>query len=394
MIPNPIFIVGSPRSGTSVFTWCLGQHSAILALEESNWLGPLTIDLAANFRTGGSRKEHSMLGMLGLSEDNFLSSIGGTIDCTILNSKEKIVEKSHQIALANPELVSADIRLIRSEPVLKTRWVDGTPEYSFYIFELLKLFPRAKFIHLLREPDAVAKSLLKFRGDCDSAALVSNSEEAYDYWLRTVRYCVEAEQALGPQLIARLNYDDLIRDPENSLRSVLGFLGESYEDVCLAPLNRRINSSYCDVGNAGHMAEVTDASNRAEACELSEKQRAAGMRFDDANAAGLLSEMRARYDGRVKERIGLWSQLNGARKLLDERQAELDQRAKWNLSLDEELRKCREELKRRDAELAERTAWAISLDKELKLCREAYEKRSLEFEERSAWSSTLKEEPE
>jgi hypothetical protein len=36
---KPIFIVGAPRSGTSILAWCLGQHPNILPQEESNWLG-------------------------------------------------------------------------------------------------------------------------------------------------------------------------------------------------------------------------------------------------------------------------------------------------------------------------------------------------------------------
>jgi hypothetical protein len=63
---KPIFVVGSPRSGTSILTWCLGQHSNILAQEESDRLGRFTLDLQAAYQTGTHRAERSQLGSLGV----------------------------------------------------------------------------------------------------------------------------------------------------------------------------------------------------------------------------------------------------------------------------------------------------------------------------------------
>jgi len=57
----PIFVVGAPRSGTSILTWCLGQHPNLLCLEESNWMAPFAVDLAVAFRRGSERGERSIL---------------------------------------------------------------------------------------------------------------------------------------------------------------------------------------------------------------------------------------------------------------------------------------------------------------------------------------------
>jgi hypothetical protein len=40
---KPIFVVGSPRSDTSILSWCLGQHPNILVLPESVWMGDFAI---------------------------------------------------------------------------------------------------------------------------------------------------------------------------------------------------------------------------------------------------------------------------------------------------------------------------------------------------------------
>jgi hypothetical protein len=73
--------------------------------------------------------------------------------------------------------------------------------------------------------------------------LVPNEEEAYKYWLRTVRACLKAEEAYGPHVVYRLRYTALLENPESTLRSLLDFLGEPYSAKCLEPLSDRINSS-------------------------------------------------------------------------------------------------------------------------------------------------------
>jgi hypothetical protein len=73
--------------------------------------------------------------------------------------------------------------------------------------------------------------------------LVPNEEKAYKYWLRTVKACIKAEEAYGPEVVYRVRYADLISNPEPAMRSLLDFLQEPYTGKCLEPLGQRINSS-------------------------------------------------------------------------------------------------------------------------------------------------------
>jgi hypothetical protein len=170
-----------------------------------------------------------------ISLDAFLAHLGQSINSLILAHRLEL-EKTRAAIPSLPEFMR------RALPGPKTRWVDGTPEYSFYIYALRKLFPEAVFIHVLRDVRDVSRSMLNFHR-LTGIQLVANEQEAYQYWLRTVKACAQAEQAYGSDVVRRLDYNTLIDDREPSIRSVLDFIGEPFNAQCLEPLNHQINSS-------------------------------------------------------------------------------------------------------------------------------------------------------
>jgi sulfotransferase family protein len=132
-----------------------------------------------------------------------------------------------------------DARLT-SDP--KARWVDGTPEYSSYICGLRKLFPEARFIHVVRDVTSVVRSLLNFFPDSRNR-LVANEQEAYNYWLRRVTACVEAERAYGPSVVYRVLYSDFTRSTGARHAIVARFPRGAIRCRMSRALVQRINSS-------------------------------------------------------------------------------------------------------------------------------------------------------
>jgi len=237
---KPIFVVGSPRSGTSILTWCLGQHPNMFPVPESNWMGEFAVNIAIAHQIGAARGIYSVLSAMDIQDDELFTAFGRSINELILRHRKHLERKretSTELKIDPRWLEAAS-----SAAGPKRRWVDGTPEYSFYICALHKLFPDAVFIHIFRDARAVARSMLNF-DRVAGTQLVANEQEAYSYWLRTVSACVEAEQAYGPKVIYRIHYADLIDNPESVMRSLLDFLDEPYAAKCLEPLAQRINSS-------------------------------------------------------------------------------------------------------------------------------------------------------
>ncbi len=238
---KPIFVVGSPRSGTSILTWCLGHHPNMLALPESSWMGEFAINVAISYDIGSARGDRSLLSAMDIQREEFFASFGENINTLILEHRKDLARKRARGSSPGTALPSA-FTTPRSASEPKARWVDGTPEYSFYICGLRKLFPKALFIHIVRDVTSVVRSMLNFHR-VTGIHLVANEEEAYNYWLRTVSSCLLAERAYGSRVVLRLRYSDFVDRSESTMRSLLDFLGEPYTAECLTPLEKRINSS-------------------------------------------------------------------------------------------------------------------------------------------------------
>lgn len=204
-------------------------------------MGDLAINLAVYYQTGTARGDYSVLSSMDVEKGEFFSVFGKSINDLILRHRVDLNRKRWQHT-AGPDAIMGPRTKSQLALNPKARWVDATPEYSFYICGLRKLFPEALFIHIFRDVTSVVRSMLHFYR-VSGSRLVANEEEAYNYWLRCVKACLKAEQAYGPDVVHRLLYSTLVENPESAIQSVLSFVGEPYSATCLEPLAERINSS-------------------------------------------------------------------------------------------------------------------------------------------------------
>jgi hypothetical protein len=264
---RPIFVVGSPRSGTSILTWSLGQHPNILPVEETAWIGKFALDLSSTHDLGSARLERSQLSASGITWDAFYEHFGRAINDLIVGHRARQEELRDALAAEYPDATNDRFLVSRDSQDPKSRWIDGTPEYSFYVHALLKLFPRAKFIHILRDVRDVVPSFVNLV-KLSSVPIVGSEQEAYAYWLRAVTACVDAERAFGSGTVMRIRHSDLAASPEQTLRRCLDFLEEPFSADCLEPVQTTINSTR--VTGAWQHEPTTDLDLVRQAAQLSD----------------------------------------------------------------------------------------------------------------------------
>lgn len=78
--PFPIFIIGSPRSGTSILHWSLCQHERVWGSEESELFMPLTRYLGQLFDEARRFEGRNWLDAQGVERDEFLACMGRGVE--------------------------------------------------------------------------------------------------------------------------------------------------------------------------------------------------------------------------------------------------------------------------------------------------------------------------
>lgn len=226
---RPIFIIGALRSSTSMLTWSLGQHPNIRPMLDNRWLEPFAAGLQESYRVAVRKRSVSQLDIMGVEIEDFAEHFGEAVNQLLLSEPRPDPGTSDESTAPAPRLAATT-----GAPL---RWVDGSPGHGFNVAGLHRMFPRAKFIHVLRDVDAVVAALtdesrrLSYR----SHWRTFTEAAAYAHWLEAVEACIAAERAYGSDTILRIRRDDLIEDSEATIRRCLDFLDEAFEPACVWP---------------------------------------------------------------------------------------------------------------------------------------------------------------
>jgi hypothetical protein len=207
----PIFIIGVPRSGTTLLRVLLDSHSAIAALPETPWL------------LGAYGPDPSLRGVIdGLIEGRYgaVRNIAG-------------VEPDHVFAAGRAflEAMFADVLSGRG----KTRLAFKTPADIRHLDFLLKLMPNAFYVHITRDGRDVALSQIAKKGSFFSDL----KEYRRIGFANLLRRWVEWEQRIRSLLyrdgvcVVHVKYEDLIAHPARELGRITAFLGLPYEAAML-----------------------------------------------------------------------------------------------------------------------------------------------------------------
>jgi Sulfotransferase family len=348
------------------------------------------VDVAVAFHRGSTRGERSQFFSMGICRDRLMRDLGTCINESIVGHRVAFEERRTRHARPGSPETHAAFKIARDKLDPKARWVNGTPEYSFGINGLRKLFPGARFIHLLRNCEDVVPSMVQFHR-LAGIKLVANAQEGYELWMQFVRACVEAEEAYGPEVVCRLLHEDLVREPEKSIRRILEFIGEPFVGACLEPLVKRINSS-------GVTAEAIESHPPADPAVVHEARdlwnalrKAPPPTAPSPEAAARLEE---EFERRVDYIYELDTQCARAQQVYRKLEKEFAERTEWASRLDQEVAKKSAQILHLQEELSERTKWALGLDDEIARKDEYILKLQKELEERTEWAFQLQAEIE
>lgn len=207
----PVFLVGFPRSGTTLLDQMLSSHPGIAVLEEQDTL-------------------QDFLGEFALS-DARLETLSALDAAALMPWRERYWRRVESFMQERPR-----------GKVL----VDKLPLNSVFMPLLARLFPGARFIFALRDPRDVVLSCFMQTFTLNEAMrhFLSLAETAR-YYAAVMGVAARAEAGLGPRVL-RIRYEDVVADTEKTARRLLEFLELSWDPAVLSfhetARQRRINT--------------------------------------------------------------------------------------------------------------------------------------------------------
>lgn len=218
---RPIFVVGLPRSGTTLVEQVLAQAPG------TQGCGELSVVARAAARL-----------LRGLQED-----------------KRKALEPQ-DLSRMRTEIAEGLARYSNGAPVM----IDKMPLNFRWLGFISAALPEARIVHVVRDPMSVAWSLFRhaFAGRGNGFAYSIGGITAYmllhrdlmAYWQRRL-----------PRKIATLDYDAMVRDPDPELRALVAACGLEWHDDCLSP--HRSGSAVLTASAAQVRQPILDTSNAA-----------------------------------------------------------------------------------------------------------------------------------
>jgi hypothetical protein len=208
---SPVFILSLPRSGSTLLQKILASHADVATVSEPWILLPPVYAL----RSDRSSAEYS--------QTTLSAAVNDFIDC-LPNGRADYFAALREFAAS---------LYTRLAPNGERFFLDKTPRYHLIIRELMEIFPDAKFILLWRNPLAVAASMIETWG--------------YKGRWNLFRYRIDLYQGLENLVTAatdfkdrihRLNYEEMVSNPEAALGSVCEYLGLRLDAAALEHFER------------------------------------------------------------------------------------------------------------------------------------------------------------
>jgi len=216
---GPVFIVGAPRSGTTMLQYILDDLPDLsMPTGESHFIVPLYRDQAAYPDIGTSAGMRRLLRTLHDFNAQFLDTDLHGVKFDVDTLAQSFLAEGR----ANIRDVVTGIFEHNARGLGKARWGDKTPYYALHLDKLVEWWPDARIIHLVRDGRDVALSLFGRKHDFS----VYNIYYAAQYWQKYVDVCREQGCRLPPGQYLELRYEDVLNDKDAAMRTVCDFIGE------------------------------------------------------------------------------------------------------------------------------------------------------------------------
>jgi hypothetical protein len=235
MEKEPIFIVGVPRSGTTLLAALFAAHSKLSCGPETHFFRKLPISNLEPLIDAATWPEQAVEFICSITHNSFAESKKTRLIDKFQIDKKQVEEylKSKPPSIANVLASVTESNMLARK---KNRWVEKTPDHIEYVHLIRKYFPRSPIIRIIRDPRDNALSLVKMPWG------PATIPEALFYWKRLddSSKVFFQEDPLSYTIL----YEDLLLSLKEQLGKLCNFIGEEFEEGMLdtSQTGKQLNS--------------------------------------------------------------------------------------------------------------------------------------------------------
>ncbi|MGH3740358.1 MAG: sulfotransferase family protein [Micromonosporaceae bacterium] len=215
---RPVFVMGFPRSGTTMLQLMLHSHPRISIPPETRFV----LTGYWSRRRFGDLQERANRRALAewIVKKKTFKDLGVDRDTVT----QEIIDGPPTLGSAFGIVFRAYARRFG-----KPRWGDKRPAYLHNIHVVMDLFPNAQLVNIVRDGRDCIASLME---------MTWNQRDIYrsiQAWNTGVDYSKEAARELGPDSYHELKYEQLVEEPEPVLKGLCEYLGEEFDPAMTEP---------------------------------------------------------------------------------------------------------------------------------------------------------------
>lgn len=201
---GPVFVVGVPRSGTTLVAELLNAHPEVAVAPETHYFPKYRDALRRDDRLDGRKGALALLdAFLDGPESRWFDL--GPDDREAIRETIRAADRVHDATVLQAVLDRWGVRL--DKPVVG----ENTPDHLRYVPEILEILPDARVVVVQRDPRDVSLSLRNVPWD-------HKTPLAHFLWWADYRERADAALQAEPERVARIRYEDVLDDPETAVR--------------------------------------------------------------------------------------------------------------------------------------------------------------------------------
>ena len=232
---QPVIMLGCQRSGTTYLAKVLGLHEKGFFWSEATFFRYVVLFFWNLIRDRASFRQPrfmEVLHMLKAPRGMPINEHGEKILASFERSLLRYFDDGRLEEWANKgqkreflQTLSYDTLTLGASEV--AYWGDKYPEYLFQIPELVKIFPEAKFIFVIRNPYAVAESLVRHLNPKDKIAggMRFSLKDCWDQWFDWNRVWLENYERIPAENRFVIRYEKFLLDTFRVMKELSAFMG-------------------------------------------------------------------------------------------------------------------------------------------------------------------------